>query len=322
MGRWTDLAEWRGSTINEGDGDGRPGEAADRAVECRGVVIHIADGYYEGTISWQKNPAADVSSHFVIAGPRDVPKGRPDGRIAQVVDTDVRAWTQQAGNGHWISVECSGFSGDALSPAQIEGAARILAQVHQVYGVPLQLAISPAGQGLGHHSMGTNGTRPVRVVPTDTWTGPTWGHEQCPGPAIVAQKAAILARAIEIVNGATTQTEDDVPEFISVDGNYRGTIPGVAQWPLYSDRHLDLALAAAGKTRADVDKVLGADAPAFGVNLGQVTDALTRLVAALTKPVPVTVDADAVAGSLAANPTFLAALAKAVNDDAYRRMQS
>jgi hypothetical protein len=178
-------------------------------AEYRGVVLHIAEGYYEGTISWQHNAGADVSSHFIVAGPRDVAKGTAaDGAIAQVVDTAVAAWTQRAGNGHWVSVECSGFSGDALSPAQIEACARILAKGHQVYGYPLQLATSPAGKGLGHHSMGTNG----RSVPTDTWTGATWGHEQCPGPKIVAQKPAILARALSIIQGDDDMTPAQAAE--------------------------------------------------------------------------------------------------------------
>lgn len=200
MGWWTDLAEVRGPVINSGDGDGRPGELADRAVECRGLILHIADGYYEGTISWQHNPDADVSSQFVVAGPRDVAKGIPDGKIAQCVDTDERAWTQRDGNGHWLSVECSGFSGDALSAAQIESCARILARGHQIYGYPLQLATSPSGRGLGHHSMGAE-------------SGVNWGHSNCPGPKIKAQKPLILARAIAIANGEgmfTAQEERDI----------------------------------------------------------------------------------------------------------------
>jgi hypothetical protein len=197
MGRWTDLAEWRGPTVNEGDGDGRPNEPEDRAVECRGCILHIADGYYEGTIAWQKNPDADVSSQFVVAGPRDSRFSVADGRAAQVVDTDIRAWTQRDGNGHWLSIECSGFSGDALSPAQIETCARILAKGHRVYGYPLQLATSPSGRGLGHHSMGAE-------------SGANWGHSECPGPRIKAQKPAILARAIQIANGTNPPPEDDV----------------------------------------------------------------------------------------------------------------
>jgi hypothetical protein len=163
-------------------------------VEQRGLVLHIAEGSFEGTIAWQRNPAAQVSSHFVVA---------KDGRIAQVVDTAVTAWTQQAGNGHWVSVENEGFTPGALTAAQIEANAQILARGRREHGWPLQLAASPAGLGLGHHSMGTAG----RSVPTDTWTGATWGHESCPGPAIIGQKSAILARAIAIVNG---NQEDDM----------------------------------------------------------------------------------------------------------------
>jgi hypothetical protein len=194
MARWTDLAEWRGPTVNEGDGDGMPGEPEDHASECRGMVVHIAEGTYEGTISWQHNASSDVSSHFVVA---------KDGRAAQMVDTDDIAWTQRAGNGHWLSIENEGRTPGALTAAQVETNAQLLARGHQVYGYPLQIATSPDGRGLGHHSMGTNG----RSVSTDTWTGPTWGHEQCPGPAIIAQKPAIVARARAIITGGSADME-------------------------------------------------------------------------------------------------------------------
>ena len=190
MGIWTDIADWRGPTRNEGDGDGRPGEAADRMVEVRGVVLHIAEGYYEGTIAWQHNPDADVSSHFVVAR---------DGRIAQVVDTDDEAWTQRAGNGHWLSVENEGFTTrkgwNQLTPAQLEANARILAKAHQVYGVPLQVTGSPYGRGLGHHSMGAE-------------HGVDWGHSDCPGPAIKAQKPAIVTAALALIEGDTMSVAD------------------------------------------------------------------------------------------------------------------
>lgn len=171
MARWTDLATWRGPTPNEGG----------RMAEHRGVVVHIAEGSYEGTIAWQRNPAAEVSSHFVVS------KG---GAVAQVVDTDTVAWTQADGNGRWLSVENEGFGGQKLTPAQVEANAQLLARAHKAYGVPLQLATSPSGKGLGHHAMG----------------GAAWGgHLQCPGAPIIAQKAAIVARAKEITEG------DDMP---------------------------------------------------------------------------------------------------------------
>lgn len=148
-------------------------------LEQRGLVVHIAQGTFEGTIGWIKNPASDVSSHFVVA---------KDGRIAQMVDSDVVAWTQREGNGHWLSVENEGFTPAALTPAQVESNAQILAYGAKLYKYPLTLAGSPTGKGLGYHSMGAE-------------HGYNWGHSECPGPAIKNQLPAILARAQQIASG-------------------------------------------------------------------------------------------------------------------------
>lgn len=163
-------------------------------AEHRGLVLHIAEGFYEGTISWQRNRANDVSSHFVI--------GREQGEIAQLVDTDVTAWTQRDGNGHWISAEFAGFTlghrlhrpgWEELSKWQLECAARLLVRGHHQYGWPLQLATSEQGRGLGHHSMGAG-----------------WGHRDCPGRPIIAQKPGIITRARSIA-GKPTEGDDDMP---------------------------------------------------------------------------------------------------------------
>lgn len=175
MAKWGDLAEWRGPTENQGGA----------MTEQRGVVLHIAEGSYEGTISWQKNPASDVSSHFIAA---------KDGRAAQMVDTGTTAWTQKAGNGKWLSIENEGFVPDKLTDEQVEFAAQVLARAYREYGVPLQVATSPSGRGLGHHSMGSSSN-----PSTD------WGHPACPGSNIINQKSAIVARAKEIVE------EEDMP---------------------------------------------------------------------------------------------------------------
>lgn len=205
MSRWSDIAEWRGPTVNVGDGDSNPNEPADRMYEYRGVVVHIAVGYYEGTIAWQKNPDANVSSHFVV--------GRA-GKIAQVVDTAIRAWTQSAGNGHWLSVENEGFllgdrrnPGDwhLLSPQMVEANAQILARAHREHGVPLQLATSPLGRGLGYHSMGAE-------------NGFNWGHSACPGAAIKAQLPLVLQRAIQIVNGTSSPRGATPMFFLQIKG--------------------------------------------------------------------------------------------------------
>lgn len=181
MARWTDIAQWLGPTVNEGDGDGRPGEPEDRMTGHVGMVIHIAEGSYDGTIAWQRNPAAEVSSHFVVA---------KDGRIGQLVDTDDRSWCQSQGNSTWISVENEGHHWEALTPAQAEGNARIYAACMQAYHTPARLTDSPAVSGLGWHGMG----------------GLDWGgHYDCPGEAVKSQRPTILARAVQILNG-----DDDV----------------------------------------------------------------------------------------------------------------
>jgi hypothetical protein len=261
MSRWSDIAEWRGPTVNVGG----------PMVEQRGLVIHIAEGTYEGTIAWQKNPAAQVSSHFVVG---------KDGHIAQVVDTATTAWTQRLGNGHWLSVENEGYSTGPLTPAQVEANARLFAYGHKALGWPLQLATSPSGRGLGHHSMGAE-------------SGVDWGHSECPGAAIKAQKPAILARAIQIVNGSSTVEEEDMtPE--------------------------EHALLSAMAWRVDALQA-GSETVRGGDRKGETMWAVEKLGA----PAPVEADVVTLASAFKLalqDPTMLAALAKAVNDDAAARL--
>lgn len=189
MSRWGALpgdgpdVEWRGPTENQGG----------TMREYRGLVVHIAQGTYEGTIAWQRNPASNVSSHFII--------GR-DGRIAQMVDTNRIAWTQRAGNGHWLSAECAGWVEDGLSGAQVHALARLFVRGHVMYGWPLSIASKPEHRGLGHHSMG----------------GASWGHLACPGKLIISQKPDILA-------GARALLAPPKPE--------------AARWPLFLFSDLD-----------------------------------------------------------------------------------
>lgn len=183
MARW-DIAEWVGPTVNEGDGDGRPGEPEDLMYECRGLILHIMQGTYGGSIAWAKNPDSDVSFHFANA---------KDARLGQLIDTSVRAWTQGAGNGHWLSVENEGYAGDELTPPQLENVAQLYARGVREYGWPLQITDDPNGRGLGWHGMG----------------GQAWGgHFDCPGEPIKAQRAAILARAEEILNGDDVMSKE------------------------------------------------------------------------------------------------------------------
>lgn len=167
MAIWSDLAQWRGPSPN----------TSGRRYRTLGLVLHIAEGGYEGTISWGKNPGADVSYHFV---------GADDGSLAQIVDTDLVAWTQAAGNDSWMSIEFEGHTGRQLTAPMLESASQLFARVCKTYGVPCQLSNSPSTPGLGHHAMG----------------GEAWGgHFLCPGQPIIDQKPLIVKRAAEILGG-------------------------------------------------------------------------------------------------------------------------
>jgi N-acetylmuramoyl-L-alanine amidase len=160
MARWTDIAPRQEHTQNQTSG----------RRQVRGLVVHIAEGSYEGTISWQITSTGNkaVSSHFIVA---------KDGRICQMVDTSDTAWTQADGNPDWISVENEGYSGTPLTDAQLAANADIFARVCREYGVPLQVTSSTDGRGLGHHAMG----------------GQAWGnHPNCPGSPIINQKQHIV----------------------------------------------------------------------------------------------------------------------------------
>lgn len=187
MTAWTDIADWIGPTANE-----TPGGMG----SVIGVVLHIQEGTEAGTAAWQRNPAAQVSSHFLN------PKS---GRLQQMVPVGDRSWAECDGNSHWISVENEGFVGDSLTASQIENAAQLLAKAHQAFGVPLQSSDAPyTVGGLTGHCLGGQG-----------WGG----HMQCPGPNILAQRPAVIARAAQIAGAPTPEpaptpsTEDDMPAF-------------------------------------------------------------------------------------------------------------
>jgi hypothetical protein len=188
MGIWAPEAQWVGPSPNQ----------SGAMVEQRGLVLHIMQGSLAGSISWGKNPASGVSFHF---GTR-----KSDGLVQQLVDTSITAWTQCNGNGRWISVENEDFSGNPLSPAQVESIAKLYARGVREYGWPYALANAPDGRGLGYHAMG----------------GVPWcNHPSCPGQPIIDQRQQILNRAQQINGGGggggggdDVLTSDDVQKIV------------------------------------------------------------------------------------------------------------
>lgn len=168
MAKWTDLAQWVGPTQNENPG----GMAA-----IMGVVLHIQQGNQDGSISWCKNPASQVSAHFFAS---------KSGQLVQLVDTADRAWAEAAGNPYWLSIECEGYSGQPLTLEQVSVCAAVLARAHALYGVPLESTDDPRHGGLGWHGMGG-----------DAWGG----HPDCPGEPVKAQRPSIISTANLLVLG-------------------------------------------------------------------------------------------------------------------------
>ena len=173
MGRWTEQAVWVGPTGNQ----------SGPMTQQRGMILHVMQGSLAGSVAWAKNPASQVSFHFGTS---------KAGACQQLVDTDVTAWTQGAGNGSWVSVENEDFSGNPLNAAQVENVAQLYARGVREYGWPYRLANSPSEFGLGWHGMG----------------GVAWGnHPDCPGQPIIDQRGLILARA-EQINGGSGEDDD------------------------------------------------------------------------------------------------------------------
>ncbi|GAB2935430.1 hypothetical protein GCM10022245_75540 [Streptomyces mayteni] len=75
--------------------------APGRTAEITTVVVHVAQGYYDGTISWFQNPAARVSSHYVVRS--------RDGEVTQMVRDADSAWHAKTANASSIGIEHEGF---------------------------------------------------------------------------------------------------------------------------------------------------------------------------------------------------------------------
>lgn len=164
---------------------------------CLGLVLHIAQGSYRGTISWQLNPDQRYASGESVTTCSTWIVGREVGEWAQMVDTTKIAWCQRSGSRTWLSIELAGFAPASPSAWQIEACAQLLAWAHQQHGVPLAVADHPGERGLGHHAMDRESL------------GEEWGHDSCPGTGVIAAKSAIVARAKAIEAG---EVEDMTPQ--------------------------------------------------------------------------------------------------------------
>lgn len=146
-----------------------------------GLVLHVTAGNGD-PFSWWARPDVEASAHFYVG---------KDGTIVQYIPLNRVAWAEAGGNAYWHSAETEGQPGESLTPAQIEGLAKIYAFGHNEWGWKLQASEGVWNPGFGWHGMG----------------GTAWGgHFGCPGEQRKAQRPAVLARAQELLGGGAINT--------------------------------------------------------------------------------------------------------------------
>ncbi|HVV85818.1 MAG TPA: peptidoglycan recognition family protein, partial [Kofleriaceae bacterium] len=136
-------------------------QAASRgAAQLNYIVIHTTEGSYGGTINWFKNPAAQVSAHYVVRS--------SDGQITQMVDDSDVGWHDACFNSESIGIEHEGFVADPTrwyTEAMYTSSAKLTAWLCDQYGIPKDHA----------HIMG-HGETPDCSDHIDPGAGWNWPH--------------------------------------------------------------------------------------------------------------------------------------------------
>jgi len=96
------------------------------------IIVHTTEGSYSGTQSWFKDPAANVSSHYIVRS--------SDGDITQMVDDSDYAWHVFCANERSIGIEHEGFvaaPGTWYTDEMYDSSARLSAWLANQYLIPI-----------------------------------------------------------------------------------------------------------------------------------------------------------------------------------------
>ena len=174
------------------------------------VNLHIAVSESESLYSFF-NQRGIADSHFYV---------RRDGKVEQYVSTSMRAYADLEGNDATISIETQGFGGGTWTVEQRESLARIYAWAVRTHDVARKLAtdskIGDSSKGLSWHRLGIDGDFPalpsIRAGRLQRGGGmhySTSTGKACPGDDRIPQIPMIFERAMDILNGSTTITEEN-----------------------------------------------------------------------------------------------------------------
>ncbi|NJQ01578.1 N-acetylmuramoyl-L-alanine amidase [Streptomyces zingiberis] len=101
-----------------------------RTARIDTVVVHVAQGTYEGTVSWFRDPSSQVSAHYVVRS--------SDGAVTQSVrDADTAYHARQA-NARSLGIEHEGWINDAkwFTDVMYRSSAALTAYLCETHGIP------------------------------------------------------------------------------------------------------------------------------------------------------------------------------------------
>ena len=114
-----------------------PAYSGNFAVGSRGltdithIVIHDVEGSYSSCINWFKDPAAEVSAHYVVRS--------SDGEVTQMVAEKNVAWHDACFNTHTVGIEHEGFMAAPerwFTEAMYVESAKLVVYLADKYGIP------------------------------------------------------------------------------------------------------------------------------------------------------------------------------------------
>lgn len=126
------------------------------------IVIHNTEGSYSGSVSWFKDPDANVSSHYILRS--------SDGHLAQMVDEKDVAWHDKCFNSQSIGIEHEGFSAKPdvwFTEPMYMASAKVTAYLADKYNIAKEHSPSTI---MGH------GEAPDCSDHTDPGPGWKWDH--------------------------------------------------------------------------------------------------------------------------------------------------
>jgi hypothetical protein len=281
-------------------------------ITPRVVVYHTAVGRLATTERFFRD-STGVESHLMVGGPWDGPE--LDGVIWQWMTLDRQADANLDANAFAISIETSDNAPlrpediKPWSPKQLASLVRLGNWLAERFNIPRRQCPAWDAAGFGWHAM---------------WGAPShWtpsAGKVCPGPARIAQLKTIVFPAIfagrELEDDMTTEQAQQLQALYQAFIVAGTTTPEETVNKLFDRvRSIEQGMVVPGTTSV---------AQAFEL----LFDRIRTIEATVTTPPeplepiegePFVLDSAAVAAALAGDAGFLAAVAKAVNDDAARR---